>query len=505
MLGASAGGALALVAALTVPGSASAAATGTAGGASTAVKTLTAAPLGINVAPWDGLYSASGSGGTIDKFLKSAHINQIRYGGGLTADYYDWQTDTDLQDCFPNTAQKYYTAACATKDGLNFSLLSKRARAINAQSFVTVNYGSGSPAEAAAWVKQSKTSGKAVGMWEIGNENYGCWEVNNELSTSPVNYQGYVINTNATCPMVKEGLDAGMETMATSYAAHAKQFITAMRAVNPKALIGVPYAFGPEVGGASVGGSSEWNNTVLGTDKKLISFVDAHYYPLGFGGSTGGANPTDEQVLQTLLKIPTLYREIRAELNAYDPSAGVVVGETGVTYLATTIPCTPVGALFSAGDALSWLAAGAQGVDWWTMNAYGNTGTTCVDPDEGMFTSSAKPAIDTYYIGYSLASALAQPKAKLAALATTDPADVLAYQSLLANGTKAVALINTNTAAAERVTFKSALSGKLATVVYSAGNQNAANTRSVNGTTTAGAIAGGITLPAESIVILKTA
>jgi len=503
MLGASVGSALALLAAVTIPGYASASAMGTAGGASTTAKKLPAGTLGINVAPWNGLYANSSSGGTLNTLLKNAHINQIRYGGGLTADYYDWQTNTDLQDCFPNTTQQYFTAACATTDGLNFSLLSKRARAINAQSFVTVNYGSGTPAEAAAWVKQSNKSGQQVGLWEIGNENYGCWEVNNELDTSPADYAGYVINTNDTCPMVSEGLDAGMETMATSYAAHAKQFITAMRAVDPKALIGVPYAFGPDVGGAQVGDAAEWNNVVLGEDAKYISFVDVHYYPEAFGGSAGGANPTNQEILQSLFKVPALYKEVRTELNATDPTAGIVVGETGVTYLATTIPCTPAGALFSAGDALSWLAAGARGVDWWTMNAYGNTGSKCVNPDEGMFTSSAKPAIDTYYTGYLLASALAQPSAKLAALATSDPANVMAWQSTLANGKTAVAFINTNTTAAQTVTFKSALSGTLTKVSYSAGNQNAAKTKTVTTKITAKSLANGIVLPAQSMIVLK--
>jgi hypothetical protein len=502
-IGVGVGGALALLAAVTIPGYASASALGTAGGASTVAKKLPAGTLGINVAPWNGLYANNSSGGTLDTLLKNAHINQIRYGGGLTADYYDWQTDTDLQACFPNTAQKYFTAACATKDGLTFSLLSKRARSINAQNFVTVNYGSGTPAEAAAWVKQAKKSGQQVGLWEIGNENYGCWEVNNELDTSPVNYKGYVINTNATCPMVKEGLDAGMATMATSYAVHAKQFITAMRAVNPKALIGVPYAFGPDVGGAQVGDAAEWDNVVLRTDAKYISFVDVHYYPEAFGGSTGGVNPTDQDVLQSLFKVPALYKEVRTELNATDPTAGIVVGETGVTYLATTIPCTPAGALFSAGDALSWLAAGAQGVDWWTMNSYGNTGTKCVNPDEGMFTSSTKPAIDTYYVGYLLASSLAQPSAKLSALATSEPDDVMAWQSVLPNGKIAVAFINTNTTTGGTVAFKSSLSGTLTKVSYSAGTQNAAKTKTVTTTVAAASVANGIALPAESMVVLK--
>ena len=59
------------------------------------------------------------------------------------------------------------------------TLFSKKARAIGAQSFVTVNYGSGTPAEAEAEVKQAKGPAIRSPLWEIGNEGYGCWEANN--------------------------------------------------------------------------------------------------------------------------------------------------------------------------------------------------------------------------------------------------------------------------------------------------------------------------------------
>ena len=158
-----------------------------------------------------------------------------------------------------------------------------------------------------------------------------------------------------------------------------------------------------------------------------------------------------------------------------------------------------MGALFAAGDALEWLASGAQSVDWWPVDM---ATASCTDNAEAMFTSTGVPT--TPYYGYLLASQLAQPNAQLSSLTTSDPADVLAFQSVLPNGQTAVALINTNTSTAETVTVGTSLTGGLSTESYSAGNQNAANTKTVSGTTTASAIAGGITLPAESIVVLKT-
>jgi len=254
-----------------------------------------------------------------------------------------------------------------------------------------------------------------------------------------------------------------------------------------------------------VAGNTIWNNTVLKADAKYVSFVDAHYYPYGFAGSTGGSNPTDQQLLQTLLKIPSLAWEIRNELHLYDPAATFVVGETGMSYNETMATCTPTGALYAAGDLLSWLAAGATGVDWWDMNNYGNTGSQCTSPDFGLFTSSAaKPVPETPYYGYLLASMLAQPHAKLSTLTTSDQANVVAFQSTLTNGKHVVALLNTNTGSSKRVKFASLLSGTLSVWRYSAGNQNAAKSKIVTWTTTTTAVKAGITLPPASLTILKT-
>ena len=134
---------------------------------------------------------------------------------------------------------------------------SAQAKAVGARCFVTVNYGSGTPTET-----------------------------------------------------------AGTQTLATSYAANALPFLQAMKSADPLDRIGVPWAFGSQVSGASVPDNTEWNNAVLGQDGRYISFVDAHYYPFHFGGSTGGSNLTDQQVLQSLMSIPSLYQEIRTELSA---------------------------------------------------------------------------------------------------------------------------------------------------------------------------------------------
>jgi hypothetical protein len=481
-------------------------------GSGVALVPLSAAPLGVNVAPWDGVYSGSG-GGVVNSLLSAAAIKQIRYGGGSYADYYDWRTNASIGNCLPDNPQASFTSSCAATNPLDFAAMSRQARAIGANSFVTVNYGSGTPAEAAAWVSAAAhAQDQHVALWEVGNETYGCYEVDNELAEAPANYKGYrpamgsAAGQYQTCPQTTEGSAAGTKTLATSYAAHALRFLQAMKAADPSAVIGVPWAFGSSVNGSAVADNDEWNATVLTADRVDVGFVDAHWYPFDFSGSTGGANPTDAQVLQSLRTIPSLDASIKAGLAAHAPGAAVVIGETAVSNATTTTVCTPVGALFAAGDTLSWLAAGAQSVDWWDLNNDGNTGSACTKPDYGLVTSAATPAAMTPYYGYLLASILAKPGAQLGFMTTSDPADVLAYQAVLPGGKHAVAFINLDTSTARTVTFPATagLTGTLRSSAYSAGAQNAAQSTVVTGTASAASITSGITLPAESITVLET-
>jgi hypothetical protein len=479
---------------------ASVASTATTASATPPGNMLSSLALGLNTAPWNTVY-AGRYASTIQKLLRTAGIGLLRYGDGSTSDEYDWQTNSDIAKCLPgNPAASFKVTGrnCAESDALGFDQFSEQSKAARAQTFVTINYGSGTPALAAAWVRHSQdTRGEGVALWEVGNEGYGCWEVNNWLARPPESYRQYRVDDFKTCPQVTEGNAAGTQTLATSYADNALPFLKAMKQADPSARIGVPWAFGPEVPGATVPDNAEWNSTVLSKDGRYVSFVDAHWYPFIFGGRTGGRHPTDQQVLRSLMPIPSDYADIRAGLDKYAPHAAVIIGETNVSIFATQTACTATGALFAAGDVLSWLAAGAQSVDWWDMNNYGNTGAHCTHPDFGMISSGSPPGPQAPYDGYLLASVLAQPHARLAAMATSDPADVLAYQSLLPNGTEAVAFINTNTHSAETVSFTpdTALRGNLKTWTYSAAHPE------IN-TSTATA-AHHITLPAESMVILS--
>ena len=105
---------LAVLAAAALPGAAGAA---TSAPSDSAPVTLSAAPLGVDIAPWDPVYSNPTTFNKVQPLLKQAGFNEIHYSGGVTADQYDWQTNTDISQC-PSQTMAEYTAACAITDAL---------------------------------------------------------------------------------------------------------------------------------------------------------------------------------------------------------------------------------------------------------------------------------------------------------------------------------------------------------------------------------------------------
>jgi hypothetical protein len=151
--------------------------------------------FGVNTAVWDGAFTDSQTLTT----LQTVNPRFLRYPGGSSSDDYDWQT---------NTAVVQGGSAGTT----TFDDFAAYAKAIGAQVVITANYGTGTPAEAAAWVTYSNvTKGYGFKYWEVGNECYGTWEDDNN---SPA-YNG------------------------VEYATRAAQYIKAMKAADPTIKVGV--------------------------------------------------------------------------------------------------------------------------------------------------------------------------------------------------------------------------------------------------------------------------
>jgi hypothetical protein len=437
--------------------------------------------LGVNVAAWNGIYDHVGAT-TITDLLKSAGLRLLRYPGGSWADEYDWSTDTDSSTCTGAT-----TSTCNAVDALSFGDFSTHARSAGASTFATINYGSGTPGEAAAWVtRAATTNGEAVALWEVGNETYSCYETNHHLADGPTFIRGYT-PAGPVCPSTA--------VMATSYAANVLPYLEAMKRADPTARIGVPWAFnGNQAAGAGVNDASLWNAKVLRAVKSDISFVDAHWYP--FDQATG---MTDQQILLSTRRIPAAAAQIRSTLHRNAPGSSFVIGETNISERLTTLDFQPVSALFAAATSLAWLSQGAESVDWWDLNNFGS-------PTRGDYglVSSGSPEVEPAgtpfppYYGEELASKLTASGSHTKTV-ESGSTNVLGFQSDLGHR-RQVLLVNTAPSTVASVANRWFTSGSdLDTLTYSASTADAPSPI-VHSTATAGR---SLVLPAESIVVLS--
>jgi alpha-L-arabinofuranosidase len=189
------------------------------------LRTADARWFGLNAAAWDSYYDTPQT----VSLLNELGTRLIRLPGGSLSDEYNWNLNTTLA----NTWQ------WATSFG-NFVHVITNA-SVNAQAIITVNYGTGTPQEAAAWVaycnaatsdslslgvdangtnwqtsgywaslraaaplgaddgknflRISRTAPLGFRYWEVGNECYGTWETDhNPVAHDPYTYAGQATN-----------------------------------------------------------------------------------------------------------------------------------------------------------------------------------------------------------------------------------------------------------------------------------------------------------------------
>ncbi|WP_037577871.1 cellulose binding domain-containing protein [Phaeacidiphilus oryzae] len=403
-------------------------------------------PLGVNTAAWDGGFTDA----AIAPALSAAHTGLVRYPGGSWADQYLWQSNS----------------VSGQTQSVDFGAYAKQVDAVGGgQKLVTVDYGSDTPASAAAWVKQSQTSGEGVALWEVGNEEYGSWEVDDHANPHT----------------------------ASSYATNALSYMQAMKAADPHAQICYDYAMDGDLApGAGVSGWQDWNDTILQADAADIDCADVHWYPIN-----GTPTESVQSIMQLVDRVPAAAAEVHTALSTYDPKAEFVVGETNMSNAANAWNEEPVGALFSAANAMEWLANGAQSIDWWDVHNYGSP-----TADFGMFSSggNGEPSGDTPYppyYGYLLASKLAVHGATVGTL-PLGTADLYSYYSQLPDGSYAVMLVNAGSAATSVGTADLGITSASETSSsYSAADPGGITSGTASGST--------ISVPAQSVVVLSGA
>ena len=218
------------------------------------IREVDARTFGLNTAVWDGSFNTV----TTADLLNELDNQALRFPGGSASDNYHWKTGMDENQTTP----------WAT----NFDAFAAIATATQAQVFITANYGTGTPQEAADWVTYSnKTKHYGFKYWEIGNENYGTWEADkNTRPNDPVTYATRVKEYSKLMKAADRSIKIGAVLVADEdgSANYTDETVT-----NPRT-------------GATHNG---WTAVMLATFKKLgytPDFVIYHRYEQGPGGES---------------------------------------------------------------------------------------------------------------------------------------------------------------------------------------------------------------------------
>jgi hypothetical protein len=173
--------------------------------ASNAVRTADVRWFGINVGDWDTDFNIQD---TVPQ-LAHAGFQTLRFPGGSDADQYHWYLN------ITNNSNSY-------QGNNSCSSFAQVATNMGATVFITVNYGSGTAAEAAAWVKWANvTNHYGFKYWEVGNECFGSYETDNHSRphdpyTYATNFAGYMQQMKAADPTIKVGVVLDLEPDADS-------------------------------------------------------------------------------------------------------------------------------------------------------------------------------------------------------------------------------------------------------------------------------------------------
>jgi len=175
---------------------------------------------GQNIALWDGDLLKPNT----EKYCKEIKHGIYRYPGGLRADDDHWEDVLKKKDWMVDTDEMVHW-------------IDK----VGGEPMITVNFGKGTPEEAARWVEHMNIKlKKHVRYWEVGNELYGNWHPNH--------------------------------CTAEEYGKRARKFIVAMKAVDPSIMVTVVWEL-----------EGDWNKTVFKYTKDVADGVNVHHYPQHYG------------------------------------------------------------------------------------------------------------------------------------------------------------------------------------------------------------------------------
>lgn len=331
--------------------------------------------FGVNAVIWDPEVSSAQT----QQLVRDAGIRIIRVPGGSLSNVYHWSM---------NRSQKSDATGIAYEDWQWASGFDKHSALIlgaNTEAFVSVNYGTGTPQEAAAWVAYANSAAGTEGTagdvtigtdakgidwktarywanlraatplatddgynflrlgrtgkigirhWEVGNENYGTWERDDQPAPHDP----------------------------ATYGTRASAYIDAMKAVDATIKVGVVVAKGTEY--------NSWTRTVLTTLKNLSAqpdFLVYHRYEQGPGAET------DAGLLQSARTWPADAADLRQQLQDHlgEPAASnveLLVTENNSVYTDPGKQSTSlVNGLFLADSVGSLLQTEINALTWWDL------------------------------------------------------------------------------------------------------------------------------------------
>jgi hypothetical protein len=387
---------------------------------------LRAGAVGVNTPIWNPRLPDE----AVPALLRNAGIGTLAFNGGGLTDLYHWRDGSMSPD--PDAAHHPYDYTLLPPQ-ITFDQFATTAREAHAQALVHVNYGTGTPQEAADWVRYANLE-KHYGVhdWTVGEEVWG---------NGSITVNGFTINFEP---------DAHADKSGTAYGRNVVEYARAMKAVDPTIRVGV------ELTGLQIPAMQQWDADVLTAAGPVVDFVDVHRFPYF------QADNSDAALLQTARQIPSLMSSLRTLVD--QKSGGrhvdIVVGETNSAAVQAPQQISTFNALFLADTELSVLDNGAVNVDWWALHNGGYA--TSGGGDLGLLSTgecddagqNCAPPADTPFPPYyaqQIVGAVARPGGRLVPVTSTSDL-VIGHAIRQSNGTLAVVLINEDPEHAQPVT-----------------------------------------------------
>lgn len=314
--------------------------------------------FGVNAVIWDNDFADNPTERmrTVG-LLREMGMTTLRFPGGSLSDQYHWESNRTLTNTWQwNTSFDEFMSVATN---------------LGAEIFITVNYGSGTPEEAAAWVRYANVTRQyGIRYWEIGNECYGPWE----YDTNARPHDAY------------------------TYAVRAAEYIRQMKAVDPTIKVGVVAvpgedrydngyrdfpAVNPRTGQTNYG----WTPRMLITLRNLgvrPDFLIHHHYPQWSPENPVHCPVSDILALQSTDNWARDAADLRQQIRDYFGPGGelieLVVTENNIDAGAQGRQSTSlVNALYYADSLGQLMRTEFNAFVWWNLRN-GTDTTGCFDP-----------------------------------------------------------------------------------------------------------------------------